>query len=276
MVVALQAADLVPVLKRPGPFTVFAPTDAAFAKLPPGFIADLLKPENKQKLIHVLLYHVVAGNFTAASIIALNPPVRIPTLAGESFLVTKDGDKLKVDNATVIIADVFATNGIIHALDTVLLPPPRGLDIVDTAIANGNFKTLVKALQAADLVDALKGPGPFTVFAPTDAAFAKLPPGVIDDLLKPENKPKLIELLKYHVVAGNLTAQAIIDKKPPVRIETLDGRSVLITLDGDKLKVNNATVIIPNVFCTNGIIHAIDTVLLPRQFPGHRRRALSA
>ena len=276
MVVALQAADLVPVLKRPGPFTVFAPTDAAFAKLPPGFIDDLLKPENKQKLIHVLLYHVVAGNFTAASIIALNPPVRIPTLAGASFLVTKDGDKLKVDNATVIIADVFATNGIIHALDTVLLPPPSGLDIVDTAIANGNFKTLVKALTAADLVDALKGPGPFTVFAPTDAAFAKLPPGVIDDLLKPENKPKLIELLKYHVVAGNLTSQAIIDKKPPVRLETLAGRNVLITLDGDKLKVNDATVIIPNVFCTNGIIHAIDTVLLPREFPLFRRRALTA
>ena len=276
MVVALQAADLVPVLKRPGPFTVFAPTDAAFAKLPPGFIDDLLKPENKQKLIHVLLYHVVAGNFTAASIIALNPPVRIPTLAGASFLVTKDGDKLKVDNATVIIADVFATNGIIHALDTVLLPPPSGLDIVDTAIANGNFKTLVKALTAADLVDALKGPGPFTVFAPTDAAFAKLPPGVIDDLLKPENKPKLIELLKYHVVAGNLTSQAIIDKKPPVRLETLAGRNVLITLDGDKLKVNDATVIIPNVFCTNGIIHAIDTVLLPRQSKWFQRHGAIA
>ena len=276
MVVALQAADLVPVLKRPGPFTVFAPTDAAFAKLPPGFIDDLLKPENKQKLIHVLLYHVVAGNFTAASIIALNPPVRIPTLAGASFLVTKDGDKLKVDNATVIIADVFATNGIIHALDTVLLPPPSGLDIVDTAIANGNFKTLVKALTAADLVDALKGPGPFTVFAPTDAAFAKLPPGVIDDLLKPENKPKLIELLKYHVVAGNLTSQAIIDKKPPVRLETLAGQNVLITLDGDKLKVNDATVIIPNVFCTNGIIHAIDTVLLPRQSKWFQRHGAIA
>ncbi len=267
LVVALQAADLVPVLKRPGPFTVFAPTDAAFAKLPPGTIADLLKPENKPKLIRILLYHVVAGNLTAAAILALNPPVRVPTLNGHSFLVTKDGDKLKVNDATVIIADVICTNGIIHALDTVLIPPDADeTDIVDTAVANGNFKTLVTALTAADLVPTFKGPGPFTVFAPTDAAFAKLPPGTVENLLKPENKPILIQILKYHVVAGNFTAQAIIDLKPPVRVETLAGRSVLVTLEGNQLRVNDALVIIPNVFCTNGIIHAIDTVLIPREY----------
>ncbi len=145
---------------------------------------------------------------------------------------------------------------------------------MDTAIANGNFKTLVVALQAADLVDALKGPGPFTVFAPTDAAFAKLPPGTIANLLKPENKPILIQILKYHVVSGNLTAQAIIDLHPPVRVETLAGRSVLVTLEGNVLRVNDASVIIPNVFCTNGIIHAIDTVLLPREFKRSGRRSI--
>jgi transforming growth factor-beta-induced protein len=269
LVTALEAAGLVPVLKSTGPFTVFAPTDAAFAKLPPGTIADLLKPENKQKLIHILLYHVVAGNLTAAAIIALNPPVKVETLAGQSVLVTKDGDKLKVNDATVIIADVFATNGIIHAVDTVLLPPAEKYDIVDTAVNNGNFKILVTALQAADLVNTLKSAGPFTVFAPTDAAFAKLPPGTIADLLKPENKPKLIHILLYHVVAGNLTAKAIIALNPPVRVETLARQSVLVTIDGSKLKVNDATVIIPDVFATNGIIHAIDTVLLPRQFRRH-------
>jgi transforming growth factor-beta-induced protein len=266
LVVALQAGGLVPTLEGPGPFTVFAPTDAAFAKLPPGTIAELLKPENKQKLIHILLYHGVAGNFTAAAIIALNPPVRVPTLAGESVLVTKDGNNLKVNDATVIIADVFATNGIIHAIDTVLLPRFEAeTDIVDTAIANGNFKTLVTALTAGSLVDTLKGPGPFTVFAPTDAAFAKLPPGVIANLLKPENKRLLVEILEYHVVAGNFTSQAIIAKGLPARIETLNGRSVYVTLEGTTLRVNDASVIIPNVFATNGIIHAVDTVLLPRR-----------
>jgi len=271
LVVALQAADLVPALKRPGPYTVFAPTDAAFAKLPPGTIADLLKPENKPKLIKILLYHVVAGNLTAAAILALNPPVKVPTLNGQSVLVTKSGDQLKVNDATVIIADVFATNGIIHAIDTVLLPPADLLDIVDTAISNGNFKTLVVALQAADLVKALKGPGPFTVFAPTDAAFAKLPAGFIANLLKPENKQKLVEVLLYHVVPRNLTAAAIVALNPPVRLETLAGQTVLVTLDGTSVKVNDATVVIADVFATNGIIHAIDTVLLPRQFNGFRK-----
>jgi transforming growth factor-beta-induced protein len=273
LVTALQAADLVPTLKSTGPFTVFAPTDAAFAKLPPGTITDLLKPENKQKLIRILLYHVVAGNLTAAAIIALNPPVKVKTIEGSTFLVTKDGNNLKVNDATVIIPNVFATNGIIHAIDTVLMPPADMLDIVDTAINNGNFKILVTALQAADLVTTLKSTGPFTVFAPTDAAFAKLPPGTLVDLLKPENKQKLIEILTYHVVVGNLTAAAIIALNPPVRVKTLEGRSVLVTIDGNKLMVNDATVIIPNVFATNGIIHAIDTVLLPRQVHRPRRHA---
>ncbi len=123
---------------------------------------------------------------------------------------------------------------------------------------------MVTALTAADLVDALKGAGPFTVFAPTDAAFARLPPGVVDNLLKPENKPILTQILKYHVVSGNLTAAAIIALHPPVRVETLAGRSVYVTQEGEILRVNDAIVIIPNVFATNGIIHAIDAVLFPR------------
>jgi len=132
---------------------------------------------------------------------------------------------------------------------------------------------LVTALTAATLVDTLKGPGPFTVFAPTDAAFAKLPPGTVANLLKPENKPILVQILKYHVVSGNLTAAAIIALHPPVRIETLAGRHVLVTQEGNNLRVNDATVIIPNVFATNGIIHAIDTVLLPRELHGVRPRS---
>jgi transforming growth factor-beta-induced protein len=194
----------------------------------------------------------------------LNPPVKLETLSGNAVTVTKDGPNLKVNDATVIIADVFATNGMIHAIDTVLMPPAELADIVDTALNNGNFKTLVAALTAADLVTALRGAGPFTVFAPTDAAFDKLPAGTVIDLLKPENKAKLTRILQYHVIANrNLTAAAIIALNPPVKLETLSGNEVTVTKDGTNLKVNDATVIIADVFATNGMIHAIDTVLMP-------------
>jgi transforming growth factor-beta-induced protein len=265
LVAALTAADLVTALRGAGPFTVFAPTDAAFDKLPAGTVIDLLKPENKAKLTRILQYHVIANrNLTAAAIIALNPPVKLETLSGNAVTVTKDGPNLKVNDATVIIADVFATNGMIHAIDTVLMPPAELADIVDTALNNGNFKTLVAALTAADLVTALRGAGPFTVFAPTDAAFDKLPAGTVIDLLKPENKAKLTRILQYHVIANrNLTAAAIIALNPPVKLETLSGNEVTVTKDGTNLKVNDATVIIADVFATNGMIHAIDTVLMP-------------
>ena len=272
LVTALQVADLVPVLKSRGPFTVFAPTDAAFAKLPPGTVENLLKPENRRLLIRILTYHVVSGNLTAAAIIALKPPVNVTTIEGQDFLVTQSGNNLKVNDATVIIPNVFASNGIIHAIDTVLLPPAELPDIVDTAIQNGNFKTLVTALQVAGLVPVLKSRGPFTVFAPTDAAFAKLPPGTVENLLKPENRRQLISILLYHVVPGNLTAAAIIALNPPVNVKTLDGQTFLVTIVGNNLKVNDATVIIPNVFASNGIIHVLDTVLLPPQRHEMRRQ----
>jgi transforming growth factor-beta-induced protein len=260
-VTALTAADLVAPLKGTGPFTVFAPTDAAFAKLPPGVIDDLLKPENKPKLIKILTYHVVGGKaLTAAEILAMNPPFKLEMLNGILTRITTDQGKIKVNNSTVIVADVMATNGIIHAIDTVLLPP----DIVETAIEDGRFKILVTALKAAGLVAPLQGPGPFTVFAPTDAAFAKLPPGVIDDLLKPQNKPILIKILTYHVVGGRaLTSAEIIAMNPPFKLEMLNGISTTVSVDQGKIKVNDATVIVANVMTSNGIIHAIDTVLLP-------------
>lgn len=134
-------------------------------------------------------------------------------------------------------------------------------DIVDTAVAAGDFKTLAAALQAAGLVDTLKGPGPFTVFAPTDEAFAKLPPGTVEDLLKPENKQKLISILTYHVVAGKVMAKDVVmlhDAK------TLNGQDVNIMVEDGKVMVNNATVIKTDIQCTNGVIHVIDTVLLPQ------------
>lgn len=134
-------------------------------------------------------------------------------------------------------------------------------DIVDTAIAAGDFKTLAAALQAAGLVDTLKGPGPFTVFAPTDEAFAKLPPGTVEDLLKPENKQKLISILTYHVVAGKVMAKDVVKLH---EAKTLNGQDVKIMVEGGKVMVNNATVIKTDIQCTNGVIHVIDSVLLPQ------------
>jgi uncharacterized surface protein with fasciclin (FAS1) repeats len=258
---ALTAADLVVALKSPGPFTVFAPTDDAFAKLPPGTIDNLLKPENKRLLINILTYHVVGGKaLRAANILALNPPYELKMLNGLSTQINVDFGKVIVSNATVIQADVFASNGVIHAIDTVLLPP----DVVEIAVADGRFKTLVVALTAAGLVAPLKRPGRLTVFAPTDAAFAKLPPGTIDDLLKPENKPKLIKILTYHVHDGiALTAAEILQRNPPFQIIMSNGLLAQITEYAGNIKINDATVIVADVLGTNGIIHAIDTVLLP-------------
>jgi uncharacterized surface protein with fasciclin (FAS1) repeats len=124
LVTALDAADLVTTLKGNGPFTVFAPTDAAFDKLAPGTIDDLLKPENKGKLAGILKYHVINGqSLTAAQINAMTLPAKVVMLEGDTVTVSKDGNNLKVNDATVVIADVMATNGIIHAIDTVLMPP---------------------------------------------------------------------------------------------------------------------------------------------------------
>jgi uncharacterized surface protein with fasciclin (FAS1) repeats len=133
-------------------------------------------------------------------------------------------------------------------------------DIVDTAVAAGSFKTLVTALKAAGLDSTLRGPGPFTVFAPTDDAFAKLPPATLADLLKPENKAKLVSILTYHVVPGRVTA-AEVEKLTSAK--TVEGQSLAIKVSGGSVMVGNATVTKADILCSNGVIHVIDTVLLP-------------
>lgn len=134
-------------------------------------------------------------------------------------------------------------------------------DIVDTAVAAGSFKTLAAALQAADLVDTLKGPGPFTVFAPTDAAFAKLPAGTLDSLLKPENKARLQAILTYHVVAGSVSASQVVKLTSAT---TVNGQSLSIKSGKNGVTVNGARVVQTDIACSNGVIHVIDTVVLPK------------
>jgi transforming growth factor-beta-induced protein len=135
-------------------------------------------------------------------------------------------------------------------------------DIVDTAVAAGSFKTLAQALQAADLVDTLKGKGPFTVFAPTDEAFAKLPAGTLDTLLKPENKEKLRSILLYHVVSGDVTAAKVVQL---TSAKTVNGQEVKIMAEGGKVMVDNANVVKTDIACSNGVIHVVDAVLLPKE-----------
>ena len=134
-------------------------------------------------------------------------------------------------------------------------------DIVDTAVAAGSFKTLAAALQAAGLIETLKGKGPFTVFAPTDAAFAKLPAGTVENLLKPENRDKLRAILTYHVVAGNVMAADVVKLKSA---KTVQGSSVKIDASNGKVKVDSANVVKTDIAATNGVIHVIDTVLMPK------------
>ncbi|NTU38613.1 fasciclin domain-containing protein [Vibrio diabolicus] len=134
-------------------------------------------------------------------------------------------------------------------------------DIVDVATENGSFNTLVAAVKAADLVDTLKGEGPFTVFAPTDDAFAKLPDGTIDMLLMPENKDKLVSILTYHVVPGKVMAADVVKLD---KVTTVQGQDVMIKTMGDKVMVNGANVMATDVKAKNGVIHVIDTVIMPK------------
>ncbi len=133
-------------------------------------------------------------------------------------------------------------------------------DIVDTAVAAGSFKTLATALEAADLITTLKGSGPFTVFAPTDAAFAKLPAGTVEALLK--DKAKLSAILTYHVVAGKVEAKDVVKLDSA---KTVNGQSVTVKVMGDTVHVNNATVTAADIQASNGVIHVIDTVLMPKE-----------
>jgi transforming growth factor-beta-induced protein len=265
LVTAVKAAGLVETLKSEGPFTVFAPTDEAFAKLPEGTLQDLLKPENKQKLADILTYHVVAGKVTSSQVVEVTSA---DTLQGQKVAITATNGGVKIDNANVVKTDILCSNGIIHVIDAVLLPKeetaapsePSPSDLVDTAVAAGSFKTLVTAVKAAGLVETLKSEGPFTVFAPTDEAFAKLPEGTLQDLLKPENKQKLADILTYHVVAGKVMAADVVKLK---EAKTVQGSTAKVTVKNGKVKIDKANVVKTDIICKNGVIHIIDAVIMP-------------
>jgi len=331
LVTALQAANLVDTLKGEGPFTVFAPTDEAFNKLPEGTLESLLA--DIPALTGVLTYHVVPGKVMAADVVGLD---MADTVQGQAIDITVDGDMVKVNDAQVIITDIEGSNGVIHVIDSVILPPqssetcaqdyvvqaddwlskiadkfygdplaynmifeatnaaasaggaydmiqdpniieigqtlcipagsseeamadePMAKTVVDIAVEDGRFTTLVTALQAANLVETLSGEGPFTVFAPTDEAFAKLPEGTLEGLLA--DVPALTDVLTYHVVPGKVMAVDVVGLDTA---DTVQGQAIDITVDGDVVKVNDAQVIITDIETSNGVIHVIDSVILP-------------
>ncbi|NMC55430.1 MAG: fasciclin domain-containing protein [Chloroflexi bacterium] len=250
LVAAVQAAGLVETLKGEGPFTVFAPTDDAFAKLPEGTIEALLA--DTAALSDILLYHVVPGEYYAEDVLAM--PV-LQSAQGSSLLVKLMEGKAMLNDAEIIITDIPARNGVIHVIDTVVTPG----NIVETAVKDGRFTTLAAALQAANLVEALQGEGPFTVFAPTDDAFAKLPEGTVEALLA--DIPTLSNILLYHVVEGSVKAADVAGLS---NADSLAAEKLNIMIDGEKVMINDAQVIIADIVTTNGVIHVIDTVLQPR------------
>jgi uncharacterized surface protein with fasciclin (FAS1) repeats len=265
LVAALQAADLAETLAGEGPFTVFAPTDRAFSRLPEGTVDALLN--DIPALTNILLYHVVSGEVMSDQALELG---MAETLQGQSVDITFDegnilipGGFVFINNAQVRIADIQASNGVIHVIDQVLLPEEEPEEesmgsIVDIAVADGRFETLVAALQAADLAETLAGEGPFTVFAPTDEAFAKLPEGTVEGLL--EDIPALTDILLYHVVSGEVLAEDVVQLE---EAETLLGQNVSIRVEDGNVYINDAMVVLTDIMADNGVIHVIDSVLLP-------------
>lgn len=252
---ALEAAGLVETLKSEGPFTVFAPTDEAFAKLPEGTVQELLKPENKDKLTAILTYHVAKGETRAAKVVKLNG---VQTVNGQQANVSVNGDQVKIDNATVVKTDIQCSNGVIHVIDQVIVPALEPIPVV--AEKAGKFNTLLAAVKAAGLAETLSGKGPFTVLAPTDEAFAALPEGTVESLLKPENKQQLIAVLKYHVIPGRVYSQQALEAG---HAKTLQGAKVSFDKQGKNATVNGAKLVATDVDASNGVIHIIDAVILP-------------
>ncbi len=288
---AIVAAGLADTLANAdNSFTVFAPTDAAFAALEsasPGTIASLLA-DPQGALSQVLLYHVVNGELNSAAVIGSSS---LTALQGETLNVSTSDAGAFINNSQIVVTDIPAKNGIIHVIDAVLVPQAianptveiidmaeenveavveeNELDvataeptqtIAEIAATNGSFNTLLAALNAAGLANTFAQPGDYTVFAPTDAAFANIPQATLDALLA-DPQGELTNILLFHVISDSLSRNQIATTE---FITTLDGRPLTVnTNDGNIIDVNGAKVLIYNIPASNGIIHVIDTVLIP-------------
>ncbi len=262
LVTAVQAAGLDSVLADPeATFTVFAPTNDAFAALGEETIAALLG--DIDTLSNILLFHLVP-EVAVDSITALSLFGEMVEMAnGDSVTISVEEGVLKINGASVTIADIVTDNGIVHVIDTVLTPPEPALGtIVDVAVADGRFTTLVEAVQAADLAATLSDEtATFTVFAPTDDAFAALPEGTLDGLLA--DTEALSNVLLYHVLADQAVPSEDAIALDGSMVEMANGQSVTVSVREGELFINESKVIIADVEASNGIIHVLDSVLIP-------------
>jgi uncharacterized surface protein with fasciclin (FAS1) repeats len=252
----LDATQLTETVAEGGPFTILAPTDDAFAKLPQETVDFLLA--NPDVLTDVLLYHVVEGSRSIRSLLRSNTA---ETLLREPVLVTLQHREIFVNQSRVVRRDIRAENGLVHAIDTVLSPPEEPIEIssiVDVLRLDGRFDTLLAALEATGLDVALAGPGPLTLFAPTDEAFAALGQETIEALLA--DPDALTDILLYHVADREFDALGLLIRR---HVKTLQGDTVEVRIRRGRLFVDDAKVLSPNVDAPNGVIHAIDGVLLP-------------
>ncbi|XP_046570487.1 protein sll1483-like [Haliotis rubra] len=250
-------ADTLSSTAPPAPFTVFGPTDAAFDALPQP-IKDLLN--NVTILKDVLLYHVLSGevystqltNELVAKSLSNGLPIRIN--------IYQDGKVVTAQGSPIVLVNQNATNGVIHGLSRVMLPPAG--TVVDVVSSVPGFNDLKTAVIAAKLLNVLAGDGPFTVFAPTDAAFAKLPPGTLDNLLK--NITQLTSVLEYHVVSGTFYSAGLTNN---MKVTTLNKQDFTVMVSSGGVSINTgsgtANVIAADISITNGVIHVIDSVLIP-------------
>lgn len=255
-------AGLASTLENGGPFTIFGPTDAAFAKLPKEVLKKL---ENDKKLLaDILMYHVVSGKVYSST---LKNELLAPSLlkfegkvADIRINIYGGGKVVTADGSPVVMVDQNATNGVIHVVDRVLFPVPIMNIPAEVTRQKERFSTLLTAVTAANLAGTLAG-GPFTLFAPTNAAFAKIPAATLNKLLA--NVTALTDVLTYHVVSGTVFSAGLTNGE---QAKTVEGKAVTIAIGNDGVMVNNAKVEEADLACTNGVIHVIDTVLLPPSF----------
>lgn len=272
LVAAIQSADVEEKLRSAGPYTILAPTDAAFATLSPDILAD------PDLLFDIVLYHVIEGKLTSADIAN---QTFMTTLLGDDLAVTIDGSDLRLDDGVVTERDVDATNGVIHVIDTVLIPPSSGLiripagapvaraslpTLLDAVRSAGRFEILLDGLDAAGLTPELVGAGPFTIFAPTDEAFLQLvgtAPANLIDLLETKPAP----FLRHHVIADDLHSFRLIDGSvwptlngTPLTISATNNGLTLMSNDGSLSILTSV-----DIPASNGILHIIDSVVLPSE-----------